>query len=151
MSTAKVFRFAVAARRLEGRRLLVSTPGRPDVEVATPAEFKGGVEGRWTPEDLLLAAAASCWQLTFLSLADRRGIPVISLALDAVGRVTTREDGRFSFTGIELDVRVETDGEHLDAARIAAEEAEPRCIVGIALDVPVLVRIDVAVAAASAA
>jgi len=144
MATAKVFPFPLSVRWLDGRRVEASLEGRPALEVATPAEFKGGVVGRWTPEDLLVASAATCWQLTFLALADRRGIPVRALELDAVGEVTTREDRRFTFTGIDLDVRIETEPGQVDAARAAAEEAEPLCIVGIVLDLPVRVRIEVA-------
>jgi len=38
------------------------------IHFTAPPEF-GGLEGRWTPEDLLMAALASCFTTTFHAIA----------------------------------------------------------------------------------
>ena len=39
-----------------------------------PPEFRGGTPGMWSPEDLLVAAVASCYSLTLEAIAVHRGI-----------------------------------------------------------------------------
>src|SRR6266567_9090142 len=39
------------------------------IHFAAPPQF-GGLEGRWSPEDLLLCAIASCYTTTFRALAE---------------------------------------------------------------------------------
>jgi hypothetical protein len=52
MSAFKAYRFPVSVKWREGRRTQASAPGKPEPEVATPPEFKGGIAGVWSPEDL---------------------------------------------------------------------------------------------------
>jgi len=40
------------------------------IHFTAPPEF-GGLEGRWTPEDLLMTALASCFTTTFHTIAGR--------------------------------------------------------------------------------
>jgi organic hydroperoxide reductase OsmC/OhrA len=85
--TVKDFRFPVSTQWIEGRRVLASVDGKDGIEIATPPEFKGTDVGVWSPEDFLVAAAASCFVVTLLAVAERRGIPVRDVAVDAVGRM----------------------------------------------------------------
>ena len=49
MSTAaKKFEFPVDVKWLDGRLTQVTAAGKPDLEVATPPEFKDGVAGVWS-------------------------------------------------------------------------------------------------------
>ena len=57
--------------------------------------------------------------------------------------MTRRDDGRFGFTVIEIDAALETVPGGEEAVRSAARDAEQRCLVSQALDVPVHVAIDV--------
>jgi organic hydroperoxide reductase OsmC/OhrA len=142
-ATAKAFEFPVSVRWLAGRRTLASVPGRHDLEVATPPEFKGGVEGVWSPEDLVVGAIASCFTVTLLAVAERRGLPLRGLEVHGSGRVTQRDDGRFGFTGATLHVRLDTDPGCEAEAEVAAEVAEQGCLVTASLDFPVHVELDV--------
>jgi hypothetical protein len=45
MAQATTYRFPVDVRWLEGKLTLASVPGKEPLEVATPPEFQGGVEG----------------------------------------------------------------------------------------------------------
>lgn len=147
MSVVKDFRFPVSVRLVEGRRTVASAPGKADLAVATPPEFIGGVPGVWSPEDLLVASTAACYAVTLAAVSDRLDVPIRSLAVSGAGHVTRRDDGKFGFVAIELDVRFETDPDLVEAAERAARRAKELCIVTMALDLPVRVGIDVSAAA----
>ena len=147
MSVVKDFRFPVSVTLVEGRLTEASVAGKPDIQVATPPEFRGGIPGVWSPEDLLVASAASCYAVTLVAVGERADVPVRALSVTAAGHVTRRDDGKFGFVAIELDVRFETDPDLVDAAGRAAAKAKDLCIVTMALDVPVRLGVDVRAAA----
>jgi peroxiredoxin-like protein len=141
MSIVKTFRFPVEARWFGGRLVRLHAPGKHSLRVATPPEFKGGMAGIWSPEDLLVGAVASCYELTLVAIAERRRVPLHTLAIDARGHVE-RHAGRFEFSVIELDVDLTTDAGLEREAEAVARLAQEHCIVGRALEVPVHVRVD---------
>jgi organic hydroperoxide reductase OsmC/OhrA len=143
MRIVKDFRFPVSVRLDERRRTVASAPDKPTLDVASPPEFHGGVRGVWSPEELIVASAASCYALTFAAVAERRAIPVRNVVVSGAGHVTRRDDGRFGFIAIELDLTVETDQVHHEAAGIIARKAKEICIVTMALEVPVDLRMDI--------
>lgn len=143
MSVFKEFRFPVAVELVEGRLTRAVVPGKPELAVATPPEFAGGIPGVWSPEDLLVVSAASCYAVTLAAVAERAEVPVRGLAVTGTGHVTRRDDGKFGFVAVELDVAFETDAQFVDAARRAAAKAEELCIVTMSMDVPVRVGVDV--------
>jgi peroxiredoxin-like protein len=148
MSTVKTFRFPASVQWRGDRLTHATVPGKHALDVATPPEFKGGRPGVWSPEDLLVTAAASCFAVTLAAVAERSGVTLASLAVSAVGHVERAADGRFRFTVIELDVDVRADAEPARVERLAAK-AEAVCIVSLALDVPVHVRLAQNAAAAA--
>ncbi len=150
MATIKAFRFPVSVQWRGGRLTRASARGKPELEVATPPEFKGGIAGVWSPEDLLVASVASCYTVTLVAVAERRGVPLHGLRVDGTGHVENRPDGRFGFVAIELHAAVETDADSLAAAEEAAHLAKELCLVSIALDTPVHVEIEVRALAAAA-
>ena len=88
-----------------GRRLgVASSPGKPDVQVATPPEFKGH-EGIWSPEDLFVASVNVCLMTTFLAVAERAGLALSSYESEAEGRLEM-VDGKFQVTSITLRPKV---------------------------------------------
>jgi organic hydroperoxide reductase OsmC/OhrA len=137
MSITKDYRYRVGVD-WEGDRLTrVSSSGKPDLEVATPPEFKGGLAGVWSPEDLLVASVASCFTVTLVAVLERRDLPLRGLNVTGTGHVTAGDDGGFGFVAVELTARVTTDEPSVDAVRRAAKYAERACLVSMALDVPV--------------
>ena len=150
MRTTKNLRFPVSVTWLDGRLVRAGIPGKPLLEVATPPEFKGTNPDVWSPEDLLVAAAASCYTVTFLAVAERRGIPVHDVGVDAVGRMGLGEDGRLGFLGVDLTAHVVTDAGREQAAIEAARHAEQGCFVSQALSIEVRLE-TLARAAATAA
>jgi organic hydroperoxide reductase OsmC/OhrA len=143
MSITKDFRYKVGVAWQEGRITSVASPDKPELTVATPPEFKNGVPGVWSPEDLLVASVASCFALTLTAVAERRELPLHSLDVSGTGHLTARDDGRFGFIAIELTAAIGTDVPSIEAMERAAKHAERACIVSMALDVPV--HLDVAV------
>jgi organic hydroperoxide reductase OsmC/OhrA len=146
MSIFKDYTFTVAAIGRRPGVVRLVAPDKPALEVATPVEFRDGMPGYWTPEDMLVAATASCFVLTFTSLAKRRDVAFEELEVTGSGHVTRRADRRFGFVVVELRASVKTDAANEQPVREIAREAHGACIVGRALDVPVELELDVRVA-----
>jgi organic hydroperoxide reductase OsmC/OhrA len=143
MTTVKAHRFPVSIEWQEGRLTTASSPGKPDLEVATPPEFKGGIPGVWSPEDLLVGATAACYTVTLLAVAGRMGIDLVSLKVDGTGHIELGHDGRFGFIVIELLATLEVSADQHEAAESAARYAKDVCLVSRALDTPVHLEIHV--------
>jgi peroxiredoxin-like protein len=139
----KEFHFPLEVEWVGGRRVAAHVEGKAPVEIAPPPVFRGTDPTRWSPEDFLVAASASCLAVTFTGLAERAGLAYGALAVDADGVCGRRDDGRFGFTRIDLRLRVETDAADAAKARELAEEAEANCLVSASLDLPVELAIDV--------
>src|SRR6266852_7367098 len=75
-------KYRVIAWWSSGRTGLAKSSSTPNaIHFSAPAEF-GGLEGRWTPEDLLLAALASCFTITFHSIAEYSGFDYVDLQVE---------------------------------------------------------------------
>jgi organic hydroperoxide reductase OsmC/OhrA len=110
-------------------------------------ESRGSVRRR--PEDLFVAAAATCYAVTLVGITDRRGVPLRALSVHGSGDVTQRSDGRFGFTVVELDVALVTDPGCEEDLRSAAEAAERSCLVASSLDTSIRVGLDIRAAVAA--
>jgi uncharacterized OsmC-like protein len=144
-------RYAVAIHWQPEEHLVSAlAEGRPPLRVATDPRSPGGVEGQWTPDDLLLVAAGSCYALTFVAVADRLAVPLHALQVNAEGQVGRSVDGRVRLEHIALTVRAETDPESLAVARRAAAVAEEYCSVVLALEQSLNLDIELAVPASPA-
>jgi organic hydroperoxide reductase OsmC/OhrA len=143
MSTLKDYTFGVEAARLPWRRVRLTGETKPPLEAAVPADFRGGTPGMWSPEDLLVAAVASCYELTLESVAKTRSVELRNVEVKAAGHVTRRAEGRLGFVAIELFVRITVDPGDEEAAEQAAESAHRACLVAHALDVPVELELEV--------
>ena len=99
-SKPKVYLYHTAVKWTEQRKGVISCAGKPDVQVATPPEFKGH-DGIWSPEDLFVASANICLMTTFLSVAERAGLAFTSYESEAEGKLEL-VDGKFQFTAITL-------------------------------------------------
>jgi organic hydroperoxide reductase OsmC/OhrA len=143
MSVWKEMQFPVAVHWRGGRLARAEVDGKVSLELGTPPEFRGGVAGYWSPEDLLVMSVASCFVLTLAAVAEHLDAPLLDVSATATGHMSRRDDGRFGFTVIEVDARLETLPGGEDVVRSAARAAEQRCLVAHALDVPVHVAVSV--------
>ena len=140
MGTVKALRFPVQAHWFGGRLLRLGAPEKPALRVVTPPEFKDGIPGMWSPEELLVGSLAACYELTLVAIAERLGVPLHALEVAATGHLEHVPEGGYGFTVLELDVDIATDpGRELDAEQVA-HLAKRHCIVGRALEVPVHLR-----------
>jgi organic hydroperoxide reductase OsmC/OhrA len=98
----------------------------------------GGDPERADPEDMFVAALASCHMLWFLALARERRLRVLSYEDDAVGEL---DHARFRFTEVRLrpavELRAEPSGEVLDELH---HEAHRRCFIANSVSCPVTVE-----------
>ena len=110
------------------RKGLLSSPDKPDVEIATPPEFRGH-RGVWTPEDLFVASVNSCIMTTFLYYAERENLEFLSYKSEAEG-ILENVDGKFIFSTIMVKPRIQLKSrDNLVKAQELIEIAEKRCLI----------------------
>ncbi len=80
------------------RKGVLGSEGKPNLEVACGPEF-GGHEGYWNPEDLFVASVEHCTMSTFLWLAEKRRIRLVSYESEAEG-LATMSEGSLRFTQV---------------------------------------------------
>lgn len=125
---SKVYFYQTTVRWTEQRKGLMSCAGKPDIEVATPPEFKGH-PNIWSPEDLFVASANICLMTTFLAFAERAGLAFSSYESEAEGRLELVE-GKFQFTAIMLKPTITLQpGADAGKAKELIEKAEANCLI----------------------
>jgi organic hydroperoxide reductase OsmC/OhrA len=145
----KEFHFPLLVEWVGGRRVAARAVGKPAIEITTPPVFRGTDPSVWSPEEFLVAAAASCLAVTFTGLAAREGLTYTELKVDGDGVVGRRADGRFGFTRLLLRLELETDPTGEVRPRELAERAEATCLVSVSLNLPVETVIEVTTRPAS--
>ena len=116
-----------AAAEPEGS-VAISSEGSPTLATAPPPQF-GGPGGQWSPETLLVAAAADCFILTFRAIAAGSKLAWRHLDCDAEG-VLDRSDGVVRFTALHLRARLTLPaGGDTERAKRLLEKAEAACLV----------------------
>jgi len=100
-----------------------------------PSEF-GGLEGRWTPEDLLLGAIASCYTTTFRALADYSKFEYSDLEVEVIAKFQKVESG-YAFTAFctRPTLTILNQAEQ-SRARQLLEKTQHLCLVSRALTAP---------------
>ena len=125
---SKVYLYQTVVKWTEQRKGMISCSGKPEVQVATPPEFKGH-EGIWSPEDLFVSSANVCLMTTFLAVAERAGLAFSSYESTAEGRLELVE-GKFQFTAITIRPTITlTVGEDASKAKELIEKAERNCLI----------------------
>ena len=100
----------------------------------------GGLEGRWTPEELLLASVTACFTTTFRTIASSARFEFTDLEVDAIARVPN-VGSAFYFDDIEIRPTLKIGNfEECDRALVLLEKAEDRCLISRALDFPLHFR-----------
>lgn len=112
------------------------------VQASASPEFFGSAN-RVNPDEAVIAATASCHMLTFLSIAAKQHLKVLSYVDRPQGVVEKNEDGRMAITRIELRPRVvfETDPEPA-ALKKLHDAAHRNCFVANSLRADVVVQPD---------
>jgi organic hydroperoxide reductase OsmC/OhrA len=108
------------------------------IHFSAPPEF-GGLQSRWTPEDLLLAALASCFTTTFRVIAGYSKFEYTDLQVEVEGMVSRSESG-YSFGEIILRPTLTIHDEEKRARALnLLQKTKAACLVSKALaSVPAL-------------
>lgn len=114
----------------------VTSGGVPPLRAAPPPQFDGRGDA-WSPEQLLLAAVATCFLFTLRAVARASKLEFHDLELEVEGTVD-RPKGSTRFTNIvlraELIVPAGTDPAR---ARAVLDKAESACLVSASLATPI--------------
>ncbi len=125
---SKVYTYRTAVKWTEQKKGVITCDGKPEIQVATPPEFKGH-EGIWSPEDLYVAAANICLMTTFLAVAERGGLVFTSYHCEAEGRLEL-VDGKFQVTVITLRPHITLrSADDAAKAKELIEKAEANCLI----------------------
>lgn len=132
------------------RAFRAEVAGKPALAGSADPAFRGDAR-RHNPEELLVAALASCHMLSYLALCARRGVRVLSYEDDAEGRLVLAAGGGGRFEEVVLHPRVVVD-EGADAALAVRlhERAHAACFIASSCSFPVACRPEVAQGAAAA-
>jgi len=128
-------RFRVVAWWASGRTGIAKSDSAPNaIHFASPPAF-GGLEGRWTPEDLLLCALASCYTTTFQTLAEYSKFEYTDLQVEAEGIISKAETG-YNFGGVVIrsNLTITPEVEQERAVKLL-HKAKDLCLVSRALAV----------------
>ena len=128
--------FRVLAWWSSGRTGIAKSDSAPNaIHFTAPVAF-GGIEGRWTPEDFLLGAVASCFTTTFRALAEYSAFEYTDLQTEVDG-VVARTGSEYAFRDIVIRASV-TISQEQDKARALKllHKTQAACLVSRALAIP---------------
>jgi len=104
------------------------------IHFTAPPEF-GGLEGRWTPEDLLLCAIASCYTTTFRALAEYSKFEYSDLEVEVEGVIRKAASG-YAFEEIVIRPNLTISGEEEQSRALRLlQKAKTVCLVSRAVSV----------------
>jgi peroxiredoxin-like protein len=127
--------YRVVAWWSSGRTGLAKSDSAPNaIHFTAPPQF-GGLEGRWTPEDLLLGAIAGCYTTTFRALAEYSKFDYTDLEVEVRGTICKANSG-YEFGEITICPKLTlSDAAEEQRARRLLEKAKGLCLVSRALSV----------------
>ncbi|CAH0256789.1 hypothetical protein SRABI83_03270 [Arthrobacter sp. Bi83] len=116
----------------------VEIPGLPVLKGSADPTFHGD-RSRYNPEQLLLTALAQCHMLSFLHVAVRHGVVVLSYEDNASGLMRVNRDGSGQFENVTLHPRVEVgDPVHVGLAEEMHRQANQVCFIARSVNFPVM-------------
>lgn len=124
--------YKVSAQGGKTGHVTVGSPGLPNLETAPPPEFDGPGDV-WSPENLLCAAVADCFILTFRALSRAAKLDWLSLKCQVEGTLQ-RADGVSKFTRFSTCATLQVPaGTDTGAAQRLLERAEHTCLISNSL------------------
>jgi organic hydroperoxide reductase OsmC/OhrA len=124
----KSFRYKAETAWSSARRGTLSALGKPNIVVGSPPEFKGQPD-IWAPEELLVGSVNTCLMLTFLTLAQAKGLVPLGYQSEAEGLLENIE-GKYRITEVTVRPRVTLSGTaEFGRAREIMESVEAQCFI----------------------
>lgn len=120
--------YTISAKSSPADDVTLENSDLPTLRSAPPAQF-GGPGNKWSPEDLLVAAIADCFVLTFHAIAQASRFTWIDIECIAEGKLD-KVERQASFTSINLVAKLTVEeGIDLDKAKSLLEKAEENCMI----------------------
>jgi len=133
---AAQYTYRVSAWWTSGRTGLANCESAPNAIHFSEAPELGGLEGRWTPEQLLLCALAGCFTTTFEAVAQAAHFEYTDLEVEVEGHVRRNKTG-CNFTEISIRPRLTVQGEEeFEAGLGLLRKTKAACMISRALSVP---------------
>ncbi|MBX2988304.1 MAG: OsmC family protein [Bdellovibrionaceae bacterium] len=132
--------YKVELDQAEGSLATLKGESEPSLRGGPPPHFDGP-GGVWSPETLLLGAVELCYFTTLRSLTRRQGVEFTSYRSTIRGYLDKSTAG-IVFTGIELDVSLNTSTADMEKLRTLLQSAKKYCIISNALKTEVQLKID---------
>jgi organic hydroperoxide reductase OsmC/OhrA len=144
--TFKSFRYTATTTWGSARRGTLTAAAKAPIAVGSPPEFRGEA-GVWSPEELLVGSLNTCLMLTFLTLAQAKGLMPAEYVSEAEGLVEN-VDGKYRVTQVAVKPRVVLKSEsEIEAARKVMDGVEAQCFISNSLTAKVTLNPEFAVAA----
>lgn len=142
----KTFRYSARLDWTTQRNGRASAPGKPDIMVGSPPDFRGE-EGVWSPEHLLVTSLSTCLMLTFLAMAERRNLEVSAYSSDAEA-LLENVDGKYQVTTVTVRPKITLkSAEGLEAAREITGRMEANCFISNSIKSRIDLQVELVVAA----
>ncbi len=141
----KIFYYNTEVEWKNGRIGLLKETDFPEIEVATPPDFPGGVENIWSPEHLFVAAVNVCLMTTFLAIAEHSKLEFKNFSSKATGKLE-KVDGKFMISEIILKPTVVINNERdtHKAERIILK-SEDACLISHSIKTKVILEPEIKV------
>ena len=132
----KSFRYRANTAWSSARRGTLSASGKPNIVVGSPPEFRGEPD-IWAPEELLVGSVNICMMLTFLTLAQAKGLTADGYESEAEG-LLENIDGKYRITEVAVRPRVSLkDKADLERTREIMENVEAQCFISNSINAKV--------------
>jgi organic hydroperoxide reductase OsmC/OhrA len=127
--------YRVVAWWTSGRTGIAKSDSAPNaIHFTAPPEF-GGLQGRWTPEELLLGAVGGCFTTTFRTIAAHSNFEYADLEVETQGTAAKTADGyRFGEIVIRPRLTISSEEERNRGVDLL-KKAKALCLVSRALGV----------------
>jgi organic hydroperoxide reductase OsmC/OhrA len=141
----KSFRYKAKTDWTSARRGTLSASGKSHVVVGSPPEFKGQPD-IWAPEELLVGSVNTCLMLTFLTLAQAKGLVPLGYQSEAEGLLENIE-GKYRITEVAVRPRVTlSDVADVERAREIMGNVEAECFISNSIKAKVMLTAEFIVA-----
>ena len=134
---AAEYTYSVSAWWTSGRTGLAKCESSPNTIHFSEAAELGGLEGRWTPEQLLLCALAGCFTTTFHEVARNAKFDYTDLEVEIEGSVRRSRTAGCSFNEILIRPRLTVHSEEQSEIGLGLlRRAKSVCLISRAITVP---------------
>lgn len=134
--------YSVSASAESEGDVRVEAAGVEPILSAPPVQF-GGPGDRWSPEDLLVAAVADCFVLTFRAIARHSKLDWVSLACEVDGTLDKGDGGtRFTAFAVHAALKVPA-GVAEEKAQTILEKSEKHCLITNSLSAEVTLTTEI--------